>query len=239
MKDNKTEHAYLQTKLLELNLIGGTPQVVDTIFQNGILTHYDRAHVGKLCKQRGMWQRATGHYTNIDDIQSVFKNHHQMDPEFVIDHFEKLNHNQSILLIQDMMSRCPSNMQVCIDVAKKYHKELCYKDLIAVFEENKAYGGLYHYLGAIVDSSEDPFVHFEYIKTSCKLGRFTEAGSICRDSNIYDPEGVITYLMNLKHPDPRPLIYFCDRYDFIYELTEYLYVRPWTFTIYQDLRDQG
>ena len=30
-KDNKPEHAYLQTKLLEINLIGGAPQVADAI----------------------------------------------------------------------------------------------------------------------------------------------------------------------------------------------------------------
>ena len=58
LKDNKQEHAYLQTKLLEINLIGGAPQVADAIMQNGILTHYDRPHVGKLCEKAGMWQRA-------------------------------------------------------------------------------------------------------------------------------------------------------------------------------------
>ena len=55
LKVNKEEHAYLQTKLLEINLLGGAPQVADAIMQQGILAHYDRPDVGKLCEKAGMW----------------------------------------------------------------------------------------------------------------------------------------------------------------------------------------
>ena len=224
LKDNKQEHAYLQTKLLEINLIGGAPQVADAIMQNGILTHYDRAHVGKLCERAGMWQRAAEHYTDIADIKRVFKNSHQMNAEFVVTYFGKLNRDQSLSLLKDMMSRGPQNMQVCVEVAKKYHDELGSEDLIGVFESNKATEGLYYYLGAIVNFSEDAFVHFKYIQASCSLGQFKEAERVCRDSNIYVPEEVKDYLKNSKLPDPRPLIHVCDRFDFVDELTEYLYL---------------
>merc|ERR1719343_865128 len=224
LKDNKQEHAYLQTKLLEINLIGGAPQVADAIMQNGILTHYDRAHVGKLCERAGMWQRAAEHYTDINDIKRTFKNSHQMNPEFVVTYFGKLNREQSITLLKDMMSRGPSNMQVCVEVAKKYHEELGSEELVKVFENAKATEGLYYYLGAIVNFSEDPFVHFKYIQSSCMLGQFKEAERVCRDSNVYVPEEVKEYLMGAKLPDPRPLIHVCDRFDFVDELTEYLYL---------------
>merc|ERR1719183_1792019 len=224
LKDNKPEHAYLQTKLLEINLVGGAPQVADAIMQNGILTHYDRAHVGKLCERAGMWQRAAEHYTEISDIKRVFKNSHQMNPEFVVEFFGKLNREQSLSLLKDMMSRGPSNMQVCVEVAKKYHDELGSEDLIQVFDENRATEGLYYYLGAIVNFSEDSHVHFKYIQASCQLGQFKEAERVCRDSNIYVPEEVKEYLKNAKLPDPRPLIHVCDRFDFVNELTEYLYL---------------
>merc|ERR1712238_215174 len=224
LKENKAEHAYLQTKLLEINLVGGAPQVADAIMQNGILTQYDRAHVGKLCERAGMWQRAAEHYTEIDDIKRVFKNSHQMNPEFVVEYFGKLNKEQSISLLKDMMSRGPANVKVCVEVAKKYHEELGSVDLIAVFEQNKATEGLYYYLGAIVNFSEDAIVHFKYIQASCMLGQFKEAERVCRDSNIYDAEEVKTYLKNAKLADPRPLIHVCDRFDFVDELTEYLYL---------------
>jgi len=224
LKDNKQEHAYLQTKLLEINLIGGAPQVADAIMQNGVLTHYDRAHVGKLCERAGMWQRAAEHYTDINDIKRVFKNSHQMNPEFVVEYFGKLNREQSLALLKDMMSRGPSNMQVCVEVAKKYHDELGSSDLVQVFESQKAFEGLYYYLGAVVNFSEDPVVHFKYIQSACQLGQFKEAERVCRDSNIYKPEEVKDYLKNAKLPDPRPLIHVCDRFDFVDELTEYLYL---------------
>lgn len=224
LKDNKPEHAYLQTKLLEINLIGGAPQVADAIMQQGILTHYDRPHIGKLCERAQMWQRAAEHYTEIADIKRVFKNCHQMSPEFVVSYFGNLNREQSISLLKDMMSRGPQNMQMCVEVAKKYHEELGSGELVQVFEQNRATEGLYYYLGAIVNVSEDPFVHFKYIQASCMLGQFKEAERVCRDSNIYIPEEVKDYLKNAKLPDPRPLIHVCDRHNFVDELTEYLYL---------------
>jgi len=224
LKDNKQEHAYLQTKLLEINLIGGAPQVADAIMQQGLLTHYDRPHVAKLCERAGMWQRAAEHYTDIVDIKRVFKNSHQMSNEFVVSFFGQLNRDQSIALLKDMMSKGPQNMQVCVEVAKKYHEELGSESLIEVFESNRATEGLYYYLGAIVNFSEDAFVHFKYIQSSCMLGQFKEAERVCRDSNIYDPDEVKAYLKGAKLADPRPLIHVCDRHDFVDELTEYLYL---------------
>jgi len=56
------------------------------------------------------------------------------------------------------------------------------------------------------------------------LGQFKEAERVCRDSNIYVPEDVKKYLKGAKLPDPRPLIHVCDRFDFVDELTEYLYL---------------
>ena len=224
LKDNKQEHAYLQTKLLEINLIGGAPQVADAIMQQGILTHYDRPHIAKLCERAGMWQRAAEHFTEIADIKRVFKNSHQMNPEFVVNFFGKLNREQSISLLKDMMSRGAQNMQVCVEVAKKYHEELGSEQLVEVFEQSRATEGLYYYLGAIVNFSEDAYVHFKYIQSSCQLGQFKEAERVCRDSNVYVPEEVKEYLKGAKLPDPRPLIHVCDRFDFVDELTEYLYL---------------
>mmetsp|Transcript_6616 Transcript_6616/g.19405 ORF Transcript_6616/g.19405 Transcript_6616/m.19405 type:complete len:1731 (-) Transcript_6616:203-5395(-) len=224
LKDNKSEHAYLQTKLLEINLIGGAPQVADAIMQQGILTHYDRPHIAKLCERAGMWQRAAEHYTEIADIKRVFKNSHQMSSEFVVNFFGQLNRDQSISLLKDMMGRGPQNMQVCVEVAKKYHDELGSEELVQVFESNRATEGLYYYLGSVVNVSEDAFVHFKYIQASCMLGQFKEAERVCRDSNIYVPEEVKEYLKGAKLPDPRPLIHVCDRHDFVDELTEYLYL---------------
>jgi clathrin heavy chain len=51
LKDNQASQGALQTKLLEMNLLGGSPQVADAIMQNNMFTHYDRQHVAKLCEK--------------------------------------------------------------------------------------------------------------------------------------------------------------------------------------------
>ena len=78
-------------------------------------------------------------------------------------YFGKLNREQGIALLTNMMARGPSNMQVCVKVAKKYNGELGSEELAKVFENAKATEGLYYYLGAVVNFSEDPIVHFNYI----------------------------------------------------------------------------
>ena len=73
LKENKPEHAYLQTKLLEINLSGGAPQVADAILQNKVLTHYDRPQIAKLLERASLYQRAAENYSDISDIKRVFK----------------------------------------------------------------------------------------------------------------------------------------------------------------------
>lgn len=46
---------------------------------------------------------------------------------------------------------------------------------------------------------------------------------MCRDSTVYNPQEVKAFLMEAKLPDPKPLIYVCDRHGFIEEMTGYLY----------------
>ena len=61
-----------------------------------------------------------------------------MQPEFVVEYFGKLNPEQSIALLKDMFLRGAANVQVCVEVAKKYNEELSAAELVKVFEQNKA-----------------------------------------------------------------------------------------------------
>ena len=183
LKGDKPEHADLQTRLIEINLTGGAPQVADAILQvntiifepsfdlsfasflyifllvfiilfssplpllsspllfslfflcpisfllfllplflflqNRMFSHFDRAHVAKLCERAGLHQRAAENYTEISDIKRVFKNSHQMNPDFVVSFFSTLTQDDAIALLKDMLSRSASNMQVVVEVAKK------------------------------------------------------------------------------------------------------------------------
>merc|ERR1712137_689439 len=45
LKANDPNQAALQTRLMEINLMGGSPQVADAIMQNNMFSHYDKKHV--------------------------------------------------------------------------------------------------------------------------------------------------------------------------------------------------
>ena len=54
--------------------------------------------------------------------------------------------------------------------------------------------GLFYFLGAIVNFSQEQDVHFKYIQAACKTGQIKEVERICRESNCYDPERVKNFL---------------------------------------------
>merc|ERR1712106_779403 len=115
------------------------------------------------------------------------------------------------------------NLQVCVQVATKYHEQLTTNSLIDLFESFKSFEGLFYFLGSIVNFSQDPEVHFKYIEAACKTGQIKEVERICRESNCYSPERVKNFLKEAKLTDQLPLIIVCDRYDFVHDLVLYLY----------------
>lgn len=46
---------------------------------------------------------------------------------------------------------------------------------------------------------------------------------ITRESSVYPPDKVKSFLIEAKLPDARPLINVCDRFDMVEDLTHYLY----------------
>mmetsp|Transcript_20888 Transcript_20888/g.27094 ORF Transcript_20888/g.27094 Transcript_20888/m.27094 type:complete len:1733 (+) Transcript_20888:121-5319(+) len=228
LKDNKPEEGYLQTKLLEINLRGGSPQVADAILQNNMFTHYDRQYVAKMCEAAGLAQRALEHYTDVEDIKrsllAMCQNQHNVNPEFVLSYFGSLSPEASLECLKELLSRnMHGNMQIVTQIAAKYNEQIGSQPLIDLFESFKGYEALYYYLGQIVNFSQEPLVHFKYIEAAAKCQQFKEVERVCRDSTVYEPIAVKDFLMEAKLPDPRPLIHVCDRHGFVEEMTQYLY----------------
>jgi len=228
LKANKPEEGYLQTKLLEVNLRGGSPQVADAILQNNMFSHYDRQYVAKLCESCGLSQRALEHYTDVDDIKrsllAMCANPQTLNPEFVLSYFGSLSPEASLDCLRELLARnMRGNMQVVTQVAAKYNEQIGAQPLVDLFENFKCYEGLFYYLGQIVNFSQDALVHFKYIEAAAKCQQFKEVERVCRDSTVYEAEPVKAFLMDAKLPDPRPLIHVCDRHDFVEEMTAYLY----------------
>jgi len=57
LKPNLPEHGYLQTKVLEINLVT-FPNVADAILANGMFSHYDRPRIAQLCEKAGLYVRS-------------------------------------------------------------------------------------------------------------------------------------------------------------------------------------
>ena len=58
---NLPEQGALQTKLFEINLLGGAPQVVEGIFAAEMFSHYDRPRIAQLCAR----YEALGHSFDV------------------------------------------------------------------------------------------------------------------------------------------------------------------------------
>lgn len=224
LKGNRKEEGFLQTKLLEINLKGNMPQVADAIMGNEMFSHYDRPYIGRLCEQAGLFQRALEHYTEVADVKRVLNNSALINPEFLVTFFGHMSQESSLEVLKDLLGRnMRQNLQLVVQVATRYSDPLGPENLIKLLEDFKSFEGLFYYLGAIVNTSQVPLVHKKYIEAAAKMQQFKEVERVCRDSTVYDPLEVKQFLIEAKLPDPRPLIHVCDRFDFVDEMTQYLY----------------
>ncbi|KAJ3604235.1 hypothetical protein NHX12_028976 [Muraenolepis orangiensis] len=223
LKNNRPAEGHLQTRLLEMNLIHA-PQVADAILGNQMFTHYDRPHVAQLCEKAGLLQRALEHFTDLYDIKRAVVHTHLLNPEWLVNFFGSLSVEDSVECLRAMLSaNIRQNLQLCVQVASKYHEQLGTQTLVELFESFKSYEGLFYFLGSIVNFSQEQDVHFKYIQAACKTGQIKEVERICRESNCYDPERVKNFLKEAKLTDQLPLIIVCDRFDFVHDLVLYLY----------------
>lgn len=223
LKHNKEEEGPLQTKLLEMNLMSA-PQVADAILGNQMFTHYDRALIAQLCEQAQLLQRALEHYTDIFDIKRAIVHTHLLKPDWLMEYFGTLSVDDSLECLKAMLTaNLRQNLQICVQIAGKYHEQLGTTKLIELFESFKSFEGLFYFLGSIVNFSQEAEVHFRYIQAACKTGQIKEVERICRESSCYDPERVKNFLKEAKLADQLPLIIVCDRFNFVHDLVMYLY----------------
>ncbi|KAA3464225.1 Clathrin heavy chain 1 [Gossypium australe] len=223
LKPNLPEHAFLQTKVLEINLVT-FPNVADAILANGMFTHYDRPRIAQLCEKAGLFVRALQHYTELPDIKRVIVNTHAIEPQSLVEFFGTLSREWALECMKDLLLvNLRGNLQIIVQVAKEYCEQLGVDACIKLFEQFKSYEGLYFFLGSYLSSSEDPDIHFKYIEAAAKTGQIKEVERVTRESNFYDAEKTKNFLMEAKLPDARPLINVCDRFGFVPDLTHYLY----------------
>jgi len=222
LKPNRPDQGQLQTQLLAMNL-QQAPKVAEAILQMNMFTHYDRSYIGQLCEKAGLAQWALEHMTDATDIKRILLQAHLMAPEFLVNHFSKMPPETALECLTDLLRHNRQNLQVVVQVAIKYHGQIGADKIVKMFEQFGSNEGVFYFLGAILSSSTDPEVHFNYIQAASRCGNMQEVERVCRESTSYNPEKVKDFLKEAKLPDPRPLIYVCDLHGFVGELTTYLY----------------
>ena len=223
LKENRPEQGPLQTRLLEMNL-RSAPQVADAILGNEMFSYYDKARVASMCEAAGLIQRAL---ENSDDTAFIKRNIVKSDkltPEWLITYFGRMSVEQSLDCMNEMLKvNLRQNLEAVVNIATKFSDLLGPTRLIEMFERHRATEGLYHYLGTIVNLSEDLDVTYKYIEAATMLGQFAEVERICRESNFYNPEKVKNFLIEARLTEQLPLIIVCDRFNFVKDLVSYLY----------------
>eukprot|EP01083_Nonionella_stella_P182989 659971_1 len=146
--------------------------------------------------------------------------------DFLLKFFGDLTPEDALSCLRDLLQYQESgaNLQLVVEVAKRYTEQLTSEKLIGLFEEFDCWSGLYLYLGNMVNYTQDAQIIFKYIVAASEVGQFAQIELICRENDHYDPEAVKTFLLESnKIKDPRPLIHVCDRHGYVDELTNYLY----------------
>ncbi|KAJ6850541.1 clathrin heavy chain 1-like isoform X1 [Iris pallida] len=205
LKPNLPEHCFLQTKVLEINLVTD-PNVADDILANGMFSHYDRPRIGRLCENSGLYMRALQHYTEPSDIKRVIANAHAIEPQALVEFFRTLSRELALECMKELMLvNLSGNLQIVVQTAKEYSEQYGVEACIKLFEQFESYEGLYLFLGSYLSSSEDPEIHFKYIEAAAKTGHIGEVERVTRESNFYDAVKTKNFLMEAKLPDATPL----------------------------------
>lgn len=142
----------------------------------------------------------------------------------MLSYFNKIPAEYGLVCLRELLrSNRTANLQLVVQIAAKCVDRLTIPAVIEIFESFKAYDGTFLFLAPFVNFSTDAEVHFKYIEAACKTGNVAEVERIVRESNSYEPERVREFLKEIKLPDQVPLIIVCDRFDFVEDLTRFLY----------------
>ncbi|KAL0744142.1 hypothetical protein Bca4012_085655 [Brassica carinata] len=87
LKPDLPEHAFLQTKVLEINLVT-FPSVAEMILAQKMFSPYDRPRVAQLCEKAGLYIHSLKHYSELNDIKRVIVNTHAIEPQDPEIHFK-------------------------------------------------------------------------------------------------------------------------------------------------------
>eukprot|EP00477_Mikrocytos_mackini_P000219 GAHX01000232.1.p1 GENE.GAHX01000232.1~~GAHX01000232.1.p1 ORF type:complete len:1782 (-),score=358.81 GAHX01000232.1:21-5333(-) len=119
--------------------------------------------------------------------------------------------------------------EVMLDLVKSEHNQdkLDWFKIVSTVEENGDYKCAFAIMSTIVTIpgvALDTNKVMVYLKACVSSGEHKEAERLIKEEKEehLDKEQILSYLMNADLADPRPFIFFCDRFHFYTELTTFL-----------------
>lgn len=198
--------------------------MANTILQMDQWNQFNRPKIASICEQKGLFQRALENYNDIKDIKRVILNTHAIDPEWLVAYIGKLQQDWCLACMQELIRHNRQNLQIVVNIAQQQSGRLTIQACIKIFESVGAFDGIYLFLGAIINTTEDKDIYYTYIEAATKCNQLRVVESIIKDkTDCYDPVKVKDFLKEMKLPDPKPLIFLCDIHGFVDELTKYLF----------------
>eukprot|EP00826_Nyctotherus_ovalis_P063458 TRINITY_DN9308_c0_g1_i4.p1 TRINITY_DN9308_c0_g1~~TRINITY_DN9308_c0_g1_i4.p1 ORF type:complete len:1164 (-),score=418.77 TRINITY_DN9308_c0_g1_i4:12-3503(-) len=224
LKSNRPEDGPAQTKLLEL-CISRDPNLATSILQSRNFSYFDKPKIARACEQMGLLGYALENYTELADIRRVIVNTHMLNKDQLISFLCSLEAEKAKICLADMIRASPHNVTIPAEAAVKMTESgsIQPEEIVKIFESLGSIDGVFYYLRNIVSNTDDPEIVFKYIEATTKLGHLNDLEAIIRTNQVYDPEKVKDFLMEIKLPNPKALIFLCDANGYIEEMTKYLY----------------
>jgi clathrin heavy chain len=223
LKDNRPEDSFLQTKIIELNLLK-LPKAAQVILESKYFSHYDKQKVAVLCEKIGLLQNAMDNYTDINDIKRVVLHTNLINPNYLIDYLGRMTPENCLICMHELLKHNPmQNMNIVAESAVKYSSRIPLNELVKLFETYGSYAGLFAFISRIVNNINDPEIMFKYISAGVITGNFDEVVRVVKDCDNYDPAKVLQFFLEKKLVNPKPLVILCDKHDYIEKLTNYLH----------------
>ena len=223
LKGNLPEDAYLQTKILELNLYENT-KAASVILESNVFTHYDKPKIAGICEKMGLYQVCLENYSDINDIKRIISRANMINPEYLVNYLGRLTPENCLICLHELLHSNPiQNLNIVIEAASRYNQRIPLTELVKLFETYGNNNGLFMFLSRVINQIQDPEIVFKYICAGVITNNFQEVCRVVKENENYDPKKVLEFFLDKRLVDPRPFIILCDKHDFIEDLTKYLY----------------
>lgn len=104
-------------------------------------------HAFRFLHSISLFLQALEHYTDLYDIKRAVVHTHMLNADWLVNYFGSLSVDDSLECIKAMLqANLRQNLQVCVQIATKYHEQLGTNAIIELFETFKSFEGLFFFL---------------------------------------------------------------------------------------------